>query len=259
MNRRIGVIVPSRSLRRAVPRCAELRRATFAQEQLGDCAPVRFRDCVFALAWATICPFCTRKRRLNPILLDVLFGRLVPSVLGGGCGSSPHRAHLRRRPLSSRAPGCAPAGAASPRRPTQPWRRCGQGNQLNLFPFCQSTATTSSGLRVGVTPTNHTLGFVDSCPCCFVQRLVAHHLRGSGLAAKVDAFQVFPAGGVKQARLCHLVHAVGDDLPVLRIDGDVVSPDPRKALQQFLAEVWRKLIGKTRGAGPCVRPRRCRR
>ena len=73
---------------------------------------------------------------------------------------------------------------------------------------------------------------------------MTHHLGGSGLAGKVDALEVGGAGGVEFGGLRDIRHAIRNDGPILGIDGEFGIARAGKRLQQCLAEVWRKLIGK---------------
>ncbi len=62
--------------------------------------------------------------------------------------------------LSCPAPGCAPGGVASQHKLKPPGLRCGPGTS-SCFRSARARRPQAQGCGVGVTPTNHTFGFVD--------------------------------------------------------------------------------------------------
>ena len=72
-----------------------------------------------------------------------------------------------------------------------------------------------SGLRRGVMPTNQAFGIGLVAAAGARERVVAHDLRGAGLAGEVDAVEMRGVGGADGAA-GDVGHGVGDDLPVLR-------------------------------------------
>ncbi len=75
---------------------------------------------------------------------------------------------------------------------------------------------------------------------------MAHHLGGAGFAGEVDAFQMRGAGGVVEGGHCHLCHAVGDDLPVFGIDGNVDFARTGIGVLQGATKIFGQLIGEDR-------------
>ncbi len=196
-------------------------------------APARFHSFRLTVLWARL----HDSIRPNQELARMQLCRCLALSVRRRTGRCPHRAHFHW--AESQAPfaaaGCWRGGAAFPRKP----RRLGRRSAPQTSSCCRSARARRPPVQdcvVGVTPTNHTLGFVIPSFGGLVQSFVAHDLCGARLAAEVDAFQVFASGGVEGAGLRHLGHAVGDGHPVLRIDGNVHLARTRQAINQILRE-----------------------
>ena len=111
-------------------------------------------------------------------------------------------------------------------------------------PCCQRTTTTMSGFLRGAIPTNRAFA-----PVGYVGGELVHagsfadDLRGAGLSGKVDAlFQVGGPGGASRFRHCR--HAIGDDLPVCRVEGHIHVARSGIGVENCLMILSRQLVGK---------------